>query len=65
MRAIKTVLFMVPFIWSVFLVPLANRETPYILGLPFLAFWELTGVVLVSVCIALLYYLDEKAEKQA
>lgn len=41
----------VPYALFVFALPLANRIDPVILGLPFLAFWVLLGVVLSPLAI--------------
>ncbi|MCI1945645.1 DUF3311 domain-containing protein [Clostridium luticellarii] len=62
MKLIKVILFIIPFIWSVFAIPFVNRVDPFVLGLPFLAFWELMGVFVATICIAVMYHLDFKNE---
>lgn len=63
MNYIKVILFIIPFIWSVVLVPFVNRVQPLVLGLPFLAFWEILGVLITSLCIGIMYYIDYKNEE--
>ena len=41
----------VPFLLFVLAIPFANRIDPVILGLPFLAFWVLVGVILSPLAI--------------
>jgi hypothetical protein len=38
----------------------ANRVTPYVLGLPFLLAWVVAWVVLTSVAMGALYYADHR-----
>jgi len=35
-----------------------NRVTPYVLGMPFILFWLVLWVVLISVTMAVIYRLD-------
>jgi hypothetical protein len=42
---------LVPFLFFVLALPLANRVDPVILGLPFLAFWVLVSVLLSPLAI--------------
>ncbi|MEV8566999.1 DUF3311 domain-containing protein [Streptomyces sp. NPDC051322] len=48
----------VPFVGMLGGVFIANRSTPYVLGMPFLLFWVALWVVLVSVTLAVIYRLD-------
>ena len=41
----------VPFLLFVLAIPFANRIDPVVLGLPFLAFWVLIGVILSPLAI--------------
>jgi hypothetical protein len=36
----------------------ANREEPFVLGMPFILFWIVLWVVLTSVVMAIVYNLD-------
>jgi hypothetical protein len=36
----------------------ANRVTPYVLGMPFILFWLVMWVVLISATMAVIYRLD-------
>ncbi len=36
----------------------ANRVEPFVLGMPFILFWIVAWVVLTSVIMAAVYYLD-------
>lgn len=49
-----------PFLTLVFALPLVNRLTPVILGLPFLLFWILAWVALTPVILLLAYRLEKK-----
>ena len=49
---------------SLVLAPfLANRVTPYVLGLPFLLAWIVAGVLLTSIGVGLMYAADVRAAK--
>ena len=50
----------IPFIMLVFALPLVNRITPVIFGLPFLLFWILTWVLLTPVILFLAYKMEKK-----
>lgn len=50
---------------SLVLAPfLANRVTPYVLGLPFLLAWIVGGVLLTSAGIGLMYSADARAARR-
>jgi hypothetical protein len=49
-----------PFLTLVFALPLVNRLTPVILGLPFLLFWILAWVALTPPILFLAYRLEKK-----
>ena len=49
-----------PFIWCIGAVPFVNQTRPFVLGLPFLAFWEVAGIFVAFACIGTMYYLDYK-----
>ncbi|WNM35235.1 DUF3311 domain-containing protein [Streptomyces sp. Li-HN-5-11] len=56
----KTVhlLGVVPFAGILGGVFFANRVTPYVLGMPFILFWLVMWVVLISATMAVIYRLD-------
>jgi hypothetical protein len=45
-------------------VPFANRVEPYVLGVPFLLAWIVGCVVLTSPVMALVHWLDGRADRQ-
>ncbi|VBB04990.1 Hypothetical protein LUCI_0196 [Lucifera butyrica] len=60
MNFLKVTLTLIPFIWTIGMIPLANRVTPFIFGLPFLAFWLVAGVFVAFFCIQCIYRIDSK-----
>ncbi len=56
----RVILTLAPFIFSIGLIPLANRVKPIVFGLPFLAFWLTLGIYVAFVCILLLYKYDHR-----
>ena len=50
----------VPFLMLVFALPLVNRITPVVLGLPFLLFWILLWVLLTPFILLLAYRLEKR-----
>lgn len=63
MKALKFFLTIIPFIWSIGMIPFVNRTNPYILGLPFLAAWLSGGIIVAFVCLGILYHLDKDKEE--
>ena len=59
-RAARVALSAVPFVGVCGVVPLVNRVTPYVLGLPFFVFWVAMWTVLTSACMAAVYLLDPR-----
>jgi hypothetical protein len=57
MKAIH-LLALLPFIGILACIPLVNKVTPYVFGLPFLLFWIVMWVVLTSGIMAVVYKLD-------
>ncbi|MCX3062067.1 DUF3311 domain-containing protein [Streptomyces beihaiensis] len=47
-----------PFVGILVGIFFANRVTPYVLGMPFILFWLVIWVVLISVTMAVIYRLD-------
>jgi uncharacterized membrane protein len=60
MNYTRILLTIIPFIWTIGLIPLANRVKPIVFGLPFLAFWLSFGIYVTFVCVFLLYKYDER-----
>jgi hypothetical protein len=52
------VLAVLPFLGILGGIFFANRVEPFVLGLPFILFWILTWVILTSVIMATIYFLD-------
>ncbi|WP_407555238.1 DUF3311 domain-containing protein [Streptomyces sp. Pv4-95] len=48
----------IPFVGILGGIFFANRVTPYILGMPFILFWLVLWVVLISATMAVIYRLD-------
>ncbi|HWT19720.1 MAG TPA: DUF3311 domain-containing protein [Variovorax sp.] len=50
-----------PFVWQAGLAPVVNdiAATPF--GMPFPMFWQMAGIVLTSVVIAIVFRLDARA----
>lgn len=66
MSPLKVVLTLIPFIWTIGMIPFVNRVKPFVLGLPFLAFWLLAGIIVAFLCIGALYRLDkDKQDEEA
>lgn len=53
-------LLLIPYLWSVLVIPLVNhiRFEPF--GVPFLEVWMIAGVLVSSICIAIVYQIDKK-----
>ena len=51
-------LLAVPFVWQVGLAPVINGVSWVPFGLPFPMLWQLAGIVLTSVLIAIVFRLD-------
>lgn len=51
-------LALIPFIWLLGGVPFANKVQPYVFGLPFILFYIVSGVVVASGVMGLIYKLD-------
>lgn len=62
-KTLKFVFTIIPFIWSIGMIPFVNRANPHILGLPFLAAWLSGGIIVAFVCLGILYHLDKDKEE--
>ncbi|USK33092.1 DUF3311 domain-containing protein [Bacillus sp. F19] len=49
---------LVPFIGMLGLLPIVNRVTPYVLGVPFILFWIVMWVLLTSGIMLIIFKLD-------
>lgn len=56
---VKVVLTLIPFIWTIGMLPFVNRVKPLVLGLPFVAFWLIAGIFVAFLCIGALYRIDK------
>lgn len=65
MNILKIVLTLIPFVWTIGMIPFANRVHPITLGLPFLAFWLVAGIFVAFVCIQGVYFIDSKKNKES
>ncbi|MFE6758318.1 DUF3311 domain-containing protein [Streptomyces sp. NPDC057684] len=54
----------IPFIGILGGIFFANRVTPYVLGMPFILFWLVLWVVLISATMAVIYRLDPANRKE-
>ena len=50
----------IPFIWSILCLPFVNVAHPFVLGIPFVAFWELPGIIISVIALQLLWNVDHK-----
>jgi hypothetical protein len=55
-------LLLVPFLWQVGCVPLVNEVALRPFGLPFPMVWQMAGVLIATLCIAVVRRLDIRAE---
>lgn len=57
---VKVVLTLIPFVWTIVMLPFVNHVKPLVLGLPFVAFWLISGIFVAFLCIGALYKIDSK-----
>ena len=65
MNLVKTILTIIPFIWTIGMIPFVNRVKPIVLGLPFLAFWLVAGIFVAFACLLTIYNIDEKNDNDS
>jgi len=58
-------LLLLPFIWQVGFVPLVNDITWRPLSLPFPMVWQMAGVILATLVIAVVFAIDRRFERVA
>lgn len=56
-------LLLLPFIWQVGFVPLVNDITWRPLSLPFPMVWQMAGVILATLVIAVVFAIDRRLER--
>ncbi|UOF88987.1 DUF3311 domain-containing protein [Fodinisporobacter ferrooxydans] len=59
------IFLLVPYIWDVLLIPFINTSKIHPFGIPFLLLWMLLGVIVVSIFIGVVYYLDIQSNHSA
>ena len=57
-------LLLVPYVWMVFLIPLANTIRVSVFGIPFLEVWMMLGVIIVSGSIGSVWVLDRRIRQR-
>ena len=62
--ALSLAIGLVPFLGICFSVPLWDRVSPMIFGLPFNLFWLIAWIVISSGCMALANRVEERREKK-
>ena len=63
MSIAKVILTIIPFAWTIGGISFANRTRPFVLGVPFLMFWMLAGILLAFICLMVMYKLDTDRQK--
>ena len=51
---------LIPYLWSVLAIPLVNQIRVEPFGVPFLELWMMAGVLVSSVCVAIVYKIDKR-----
>ncbi|QSO50078.1 DUF3311 domain-containing protein [Alicyclobacillus mengziensis] len=51
---------LIPYLWSVLAIPLVNQIRVEPFGVPFLELWMMAGVLVSSVCVAIVYQIDKR-----
>ena len=63
MSIAKVFLTLIPFVWTIGGISFANRTRPFVLGVPFLMFWMLAGILLAFICLMVMYKIDTDRQK--
>jgi len=63
MNTVKFILTLIPFVWTIAMIPFANKVYPIVFGLPFLAFWFVAGIFLAFVCLQVIYFIDSRPKQ--
>ena len=64
MNPIKIILTLIPFVWTIGMIPFVNSVKPFVMGLPFLAFWLVAGVIVAFLCLKGIYAIDSRENKR-
>lgn len=65
MRASHRWLLLIPFVWQVALAPLVNDVALRPFALPFAMFWQMAGIVLTTIVIAVVLRIDRRRDALA
>jgi len=65
MNPVKVLLTLIPFIWTIGMIPFVNRVKPLVFGLPFLAFWLVAGIFVAFLCLSVVYRMDSKKRQDS
>lgn len=57
-------LLLIPFLWQVGMVPFVNDIAWRPLSLPFPMVWQMAGIIVTSIVIAIVYAIDERADPE-
>lgn len=55
-------LLLIPFLWQVGMVPVVNDVAWRPLSLPFPMVWQMAGIIVTTVVIAIVFMIDERVE---
>jgi hypothetical protein len=62
---VKVILTLIPFFWTIVMIPFVNKVKPLVFGLPFLAFWLVASIAVAYICLTILYKIDSKNDQDA
>ncbi|WP_042345147.1 DUF3311 domain-containing protein [Bacillus massiliigorillae] len=62
MKKLSVILSLIPAIGCLMVI---NRVEPYVLGLPFVLFWQVSWVILTSVFLLLAYKVDPDNKEES
>ena len=65
MNPVRVILTLIPFVWTIGMMPFVNKVKPIVFGLPFLAFWLVAGIFVAFACLMVLYRMDSKDENES
>ena len=55
-------LLLIPFLWQVGMVPVVNDVAWRPLSLPFPMVWQMAGIIVTTIVIAIVFRIDERVE---
>jgi hypothetical protein len=65
MNTLKLVLTLIPFVWTIGMIPFVNKVYPIVWGLPFLAFWFVAGIFVAFICLQAIYWIDSRRNQNS